>query len=153
MKPINEKYTVLNKGETKRKIKIVDRWIDLAPYMQSLLRIVAAAMFITAGTIKLFGFPMGMPPAGGTVNLFSELGLAGILETFGGALLLIGLYTRPIAFLLSGEMAVAYFQGHFPQGIWPVMNGGMNAILYCFIWLYLSAAGPGTWSIDSMRKK
>jgi putative oxidoreductase len=82
----------------------------------------------------------------------SELGLAAILETFGGGLLLAGLFTRPIALLLAGEMAVAYFQFHFPRGFWPVMNGGMEAVLFCFVWLYFSAAGAGPWSVDDLRR-
>lgn len=131
----------------------VARWSSLAPKLQSILRVVASLMFITAGTMKLFAFPVGVPPNGGTVPLMSEAGLAGILETFGGALLLLGLFTRPVAFLLAGEMAVAYFQYHFPRGFWPIMNGGQPAVLYCFIWLYFSAAGAGPWSLDARRKK
>lgn len=129
------------------------KWTSWAPYIQSLVRIVAAIIFMSAGTMKLFAFPIGMPPNGGTAQLFSEVGLAGILETFGGALLLIGLFTRPVAFLLSGEMAVAYFQFHAPQGFWPIVNGGEPAILFCFLWLYFSAAGAGAWSIDHYLKK
>ena len=129
---------------------VAERWNDWAPNIRSLLRIVAAFMFIQAGTMKLFAFPVGMPPNGGTVPLISEIGLAAILETFGGALLLVGLFSRPVAFLLSGEMAVAYFQAHFPRGFWTILNGGQPAVLYCFIWLYVSAAGPGPWSIDSI---
>jgi len=90
---------------------------------------------------------------GGTVQLISELGLAGILETFGGALMLVGLFTRPVAFILSGEMAVAFFQAHFPRSFWTVVNGGQPAVLYCFIWLYLSTVGGGPWSLDALRKK
>jgi putative oxidoreductase len=127
------------------------RWSSWAPRLQSVLRIVAAFMFMQAGTMKLFAFPAGMPPNGGTVPLISQLGLAGILETFGGALLLLGLFTRPVAFLLAGEMAVAYFQVHFPKSFWPVLSGGQNAALYCFVWLYLSAAGAGPWSLDARR--
>ena len=132
---------------------LTDKWISWSPYLQSLLRIVAACMFMMAGSMKLFAFPIGIPPNGKTVELISEIGLAGVLEFFGGALILIGLYTRPVAFILAGEMAVAYFQAHFPQGFWPIVNGGQTAILYCFIWLYFSAAGPGTLSIDAWRKK
>jgi putative oxidoreductase len=121
--------------------------------MQSLLRIAASLMFILAGTMKLFAFPMGMPPTNSTANLFTQVGIGGILEAFGGALLLVGLFTRPVAFILAGEMAVAYFQFHAPQGFWPTMNGGVAAILYCFIWLYFSAAGAGPWSIDSILRK
>ena len=108
-------------------------------------------MFIQTGTMKLFAFPVGMPPDGATAKLASQVGLGGILETFGGTLLLLGLYTRPVAFVLSGEMAVAYFQFHAPQGFWPAVNGGGSAALYCFVWLYISAAGAGPWSIDAKR--
>jgi putative oxidoreductase len=110
-------------------------------------------MFMLAGTMKLFAFPAGVPPKGGTVVLMSQLGLAAILETFGGGLLLLGLFTRPVAFLLASEMAVAYFQFHFPKGFWPTMNGGVAAALYCFVWLYFSAAGAGPWSLDAKLGK
>ena len=132
---------------------LIDKWISWSPYIHGLLRIVSAFMFITAGSMKLFAFPIGMPPEGGTVQLLSQMGLGAILEFFGGLLLLLGLYTRPVAFILAGEMAVAYFQFHFPQNFWPIINGGQPAILYCFLWLYFSAAGAGAWSIDAWRKK
>jgi putative oxidoreductase len=121
------------------------------PYLQALLRIVAAFMFIMFGTMKLFAFPIGVPPDGGTVPLLSQAGLGGVLEVLGGGLLLLGWFTRPIAFLLAGEMAVAYFQFHFPQGVWPIENGGVPAALYCFVWPYFSAAGAGPWSLDAKR--
>jgi putative oxidoreductase len=130
---------------------LVARWSTWGPELQSVLRIVAALMFIPAGTIILFAFPVGMPPNGATAPLLSQAGIGGALEVFGGALLLVGLFTRPVAFLLSGEMAVAYFQFHFPQGFWPNLNGGIPAALYCFVWLYFSAAGPGPWSLDARR--
>jgi putative oxidoreductase len=133
-------------------MNIFAKWQACAPYFQSLLRIVSALMFIMAGTMKLFAFPAGLPPDGGIAKLMSEVGLAGILEVFGGGLILIGLFTRPVAFLLAGEMAVAYFQGHHPMSPWPTMNNGVAAVLYCFIWLYFSAAGAGPWSLDSKRK-
>ncbi len=101
--------------------------------------------------MKLFALPMGMPPDGSTAPLFSQMGLAGVLETFGGALLLLGLFTRPVAFVLAGEMAVAYFQVSAPLGFWQIMNGGVTTVLYCFLWLYLSAAGAGPWSLDALR--
>jgi putative oxidoreductase len=110
-------------------------------------------MFIQAGTMKLFAFPIGMPPDNSTATLISQVGLAGILETFGGLMMLLGLFTRPVAFILSGEMAVAYFQAHFPMSFWTVVNNGYAAVLYCFLWLYLSAAGPGPWSLDALRKR
>jgi putative oxidoreductase len=121
-----------------------------APWLLSVLRIVTAFTFITHGTQKLFAFPVSEPRP--TVELFSLLGLAGVLETFGGLLLLLGLVTRPVAFLLSGEMAVAYFMVHMPRGFWPILNGGEVAMLFCFIWLYIAAAGPGPWSVDAARQ-
>jgi putative oxidoreductase len=133
--------------------KIIAKWSTWGPYLQSVLRVVAASMFILAGTTKLLAFPAGVPPHGGTVPLMSQIGLGAVLEAFGGGLLLVGLFTRPVAFLLAGEMAVAYFQFHAPQGFWPTMNGGVAAVLYCFIWLYFSAAGAGPWSLDSRRGK
>lgn len=132
---------------------VIKKWSEWGPRLQSVLRIVAAFIFVLAGTMKLFAFPAGIPPNGGTVRLLSEMGIAGVLETFGGGLLLLGLYTRPVAFLLSGEMAVAYFQFQFPHGFWPVMNGGVPAVLYCFVWLYFSAAGAGPWSLDAKRRR
>jgi len=110
-------------------------------------------MFLQTGTMKLFAWPMGMPPDGGTAKLMTQIGIGGFLEAFGGALLLLGLFTRPVAFVLAGEMAVAYFQFHFSQGFWPVVNGGISAVLYCFVWLYFSAAGAGPWSLDAKFRK
>lgn len=130
---------------------IVRKWPTWAPQLLSVLRIVAAFIFILAGTMKLFAFPAGIPPTGGTVPLMSEMGLAGVLETVGGGLMLLGLFTRPVAFVLSGEMAVAYFQFAYPQGFWPVLNNGIPAAMYCFVWLYFSAAGAGPWSLDARR--
>jgi len=119
-----------------------------APRLLSVLRIVAALIFMEHGTQKLFGFPpmaqgMSPPPP------FSLLWIGGILEAVGGALLLIGLFSRPVAFLLAGEMAVAYWMFHAPGGPFPALNGGDAAILYCFVFLYIAAAGPGPWSLDS----
>jgi len=131
---------------------LVAKWISWAPYLQSVLRIVAAFMFLTFGTVILFSFPMAMPN-GVTAPVMSQTWIGGVLELVGGALLLVGLFTRPVAFILSGMMAVAYFQFHFPQGFWPVMNQGVPAILYCFIWLYFSSAGAGPWSLDAQRGK
>ena len=127
------------------------RWQSWASPLRSVLSIVAAFIFITSGTIKLFGFPMEMP-GGGTVPLLSQMGIGALLEVVGGALVLVGLFTRPVAFVLAGEMAVAYFQFHAPQGFWPVVNGGSPAVLYCFLWLYLSAAGAGAWGLDALRE-
>jgi putative oxidoreductase len=117
--------------------------------MLALFRIVSALLFITFGTMKLFSYPpspIPMPP----IDLMSQTGLAGILEAFGGLAILIGLLTRPVAFVLAGEMAVAYFQAHAPQSFWPTSNMGIPAILYCFLFLYLMMAGPGAWSVDGL---
>src|SRR5256714_8018913 len=130
---------------------VVARWSTWAPQLRSLLRIFAAFTFMQFGTAKLFAFPAAIMPGGGTVPVASLVGVAATLETFGGLLLLIGLFTRPVAFLVAGEMAFAYFLGHAPHGFWPVLNQGHPAILFCFTWLYLSAAGPGPWSLDAKR--
>jgi putative oxidoreductase len=133
---------------------ITARWKESAPHLQALLRIVAAYVFITAGTMKLFAWPMGMPPDGSTAHIWTEVWFAGILETFGGSLMLLGLCVRPVAFILSGEMAVAYWQ--FQAGAtpaFPTMNNGVAAVMYCFVWLYFSAAGAGPWSLDSKMRK
>jgi putative oxidoreductase len=132
---------------------LLARWRGFAPYLLSLLRIVAAFMFILAGTTKIFAFPTGVPPNGGTVPWMSQVGVGGLLEVVGGLLVLLGLFTRPVAFILSGEMAVAYFQFHHPHSPWPVVNQGVPAVLYCFVWLYFSAAGAGPWSLDALRNR
>lgn len=120
-----------------------------APRMLSVLRIVSALIFFAHGTQKILGFPASdMNPA-----LMSLPGIAGLLEIFGGALLLIGLFTRPVAFVMSGFMAVAYWIAHAPQGPFPALNGGDAAILYCFVFLYFVFAGPGPWSVDAMRSR
>jgi putative oxidoreductase len=123
----------------------------LGPRLLSVLRIVAAFLFIAHGTQKLFGVPAAEPRD--PVALFSLLGIAGILETFGGLLLVVGLFTRPVAFLLAGEMAVAYFLRHAPQAFWPLLNRGELAVLYCFLYLYLAAVGGGPWSLDRLRRR
>jgi putative oxidoreductase len=123
----------------------------LTPYLLSTLRIVVAFLFIQVGTAKLFAFPAAVMPDGGTAAPLSLAGIAGILETFGGALILLGLFTRPTAFVLSGLMAFAYFIGHAGTGFWPVLNGGGPAVFYCFVFLYFSAAGAGPISLDAIR--
>ena len=128
------------------------RWRSWPPNLLSILRVVAAFVFIQFGSAKLLAIPAAIMPGGGTAPLTSLPGFAGSLELVGGALLLLGLFTRPVAFLLAGEMAFAYFMGHFPQGFWPVLNQGTPAILFCFIWLYISSAGPGPWSLDALRR-
>ena len=134
-------------------MSLLARWVALAPTFHALLRIVTGFMFITHGTSKLFAFPVGMPPDNGVAQFGTQVWFGGVLEVFGGALVLIGLFTRPVAFLLAGEMAVAYFQFHFPRSFWPTVNGGVSAALYCFIFLWLSAAGAGPWSVDAMRRR
>lgn len=118
-----------------------------APVFLSILRIVAALIFMAHGTAKLLGFPASeMSPAA-----FSLPWLAGVIELVGGALLAIGLYSRAAAFVMSGTMAAAYFLAHAPQSFYPVLNGGDAAILYCFVFLYIVFAGPGPWSLDAAR--
>jgi putative oxidoreductase len=119
-----------------------------APRLLGVLRIVAAILFIEHGTQKLFGFPPSDRPM---PEMFTLLWFAGVLETFGGLLLLIGLFTRPVAFILSGQMAVAYWRAHASGSIYPAANGGDAAILFCFLFLYIAAAGPGAFSLDAAR--
>jgi putative oxidoreductase len=127
-------------------------WASQGPRIKGALRIIAASMFMMAGTVKLFAFPMPMP-GGSQIQLMSQIGIGGLLEVVGGGLLILGLFTRPVAFILAGEMAVAYFQFHAPRGFWPVVNHGEQAVLYCWIWLYYSATGPGAWSVDALRRR
>ena len=121
------------------------------PRLLSLLRIITGFLFLAHGSQKLFGFPPSQQ--GGTPPLLSLAGVAGVLEFFGGLLILLGLFTRPVAFILSGQMAVAYFMAHAPRGFWPVINQGELAVLYCFVFLYLAAAGGGPWSLDRLLRK
>ncbi|BAU89148.1 DoxX family protein [Methylorubrum populi] len=120
-----------------------------APRMLSVLRIVSALIFMAHGTQKILGFP----PSAMNPPLLSMSGIAGLLELVGGALLVIGLFSRPVAFILSGEMAFAYFIAHAPKSFFPALNGGDAAILYCFVFLYIAFAGPGPWSIDAQRSR
>lgn len=120
-----------------------------APRVLSILRIATALFFLQHGLAKLFGFPH-VPYFDG-LELFSLPGLAGVIEIVGGVLLLIGLFTRPVAFILSGEMAVAYFMAHAPHGFFPILNEGELAALYSFVFLYFAAAGGGAWSLDAVR--
>ncbi|WGM30336.1 DoxX family protein [Brevundimonas sp. NIBR11] len=112
----------------------------------AILRIVTGLTFMAHGIIKLFGFPAGAQP--GQQEIMSLMGVAGLLEGVGGLLIVLGLFTRPTAFILSGMMAVAYFMAHFPQSFYPAVNGGDAAILFSFIFLYLVTSGPGAWSLD-----
>ncbi|HYF54248.1 MAG TPA: DoxX family protein [Salinarimonas sp.] len=120
-----------------------------APYALAALRIATALIFMLHGTQKLFGFPA--PPASGLPPLLSLFGIGAILELGGGLLILLGLWTRPIAFILSGEMAVAYWMFHAPRNLYPVLNGGDASILYCFVFLLLVFTGPGALSVDGAR--
>ncbi|HET7923208.1 MAG TPA: DoxX family protein [Gammaproteobacteria bacterium] len=121
--------------------KFLDAW---SPRLLSVLRIIVGFLFIAHGSSKLLHYPGDM----GHVALFSLIGLAGLLELVGGALIILGLFTRPVAFILSGEMAFAYFMAHAPSGFWPYLNHGEAAVYYCFTFLYFAAAGGGTWALD-----
>ena len=119
-----------------------------------LLRVVAGLLFFQAGSVILFGWFGGMPgqPPGARPPLMSQLGIGGVLEFFGGLAIMLGLLTRPVAFILSGEMAVAYWQFHAPHGAWPIQNHGEPAVLLCFIFLYIAAQGGGDWSLDALLR-
>ncbi|HEX8560760.1 MAG TPA: DoxX family protein [Pyrinomonadaceae bacterium] len=121
------------------------------PRLLSVLRIVTAFLFMAHGAQKLFGFlaPPGMP----SFAPLSQMWIGGVLEFFGGLLLLLGLFTRPVAFILSGTMAVAYFQMHAPGGFWPLQNKGELAVLYCFVFLFFAVAGGGAWSLDRLIRR
>ena len=123
---------------------------EWAPQLLSVLRIVVAFLYFQVGSAKWFAFPAAIMPGGGTAPVGSLVWFAGIIEVIGGTFLLLGLFTRPVAFILSGEMAFAYFIGHFPNGFWPVLNQGAPAVFYCFTFLYFSAAGAGPWSLDAL---
>ena len=119
-----------------------------------LLRVVSGLLFLQAGGMKIFDWFGGVPAQfGGHPPLMSQIGIGGVLEFYGGTAILLGLFTRPVAFLLSGEMAVAYFQFHQPNGFWPVQNHGEPALLLCFIFLFFAAHGAGTWSPDAWRRR
>ena len=123
------------------------RLTSLSPWFLALLRVMAALLLISHGTMKLLGFPASdfQPP------LFSLFGLAGVIEIAGGLLLVLGLFTRPAAFILSGETAAAYFIAHAPQSFFPLQNGGESAVLFSFTFLYLVFAGPGAVAVDNLR--
>ena len=124
----------------------------LGPYrstIYALLRMAAGFLFFQHGLPKLFGgFGRDAP-----MELMSQMGLAGVIEVFGGAAIALGLFTSPVAFIASGEVAVAYFQAHLPRGFWPVANGGELAALYSFVFLYFAASGSGKWSVDALRQR
>jgi len=116
-----------------------------------LLRVVAGLLFFQAGSMKFLGWFGGIPGSNGNpAPLMTQVGLGGVLEFFGGIAIMLGLFTRPVAFILSGEMAVAYWQFHAPKGAWPILNHGEPAVLFCFIWLYMAANGAGPFSLDAL---
>ena len=121
------------------------------PHLLGILRIVAGLLFLSHGLVKLIGFPPGAPP--GMQDPLSFFGIAGIIEIVTGVLITLGFFTRPAAFIAAGEMAVGYWMVHAPQGFYPAANQGDAAILYCFLFLYLSAAGPGAFSVDGRRAR
>jgi putative oxidoreductase len=131
-----------------RYAQTLDRY---APYALAVLRIVTALILIEHGTQKLFGWPA--PPQSGLPPAFSLYWIGGILESVGGLLILLGLLTRPVSFILAGEMAVAYWMSHAPRSFFPLSNGGDAAILYCFVFLLLVFTGPGAWSLDRRRER
>ncbi len=122
-----------------------------APRLLSILRIMTGLLFLQHGTAKLLKIPV--VPMFANLSLASPPGIAGVLELVGGVLMILGLFTRSTAFVLSGLMAVAYFMAHAPRGFYPILNAGELAILYCFVFLYFAAAGPGPWSLDAARRK
>ncbi|HEY8616839.1 DoxX family protein [Phenylobacterium sp.] len=124
----------------------LDHW---SPRVLSLLRIITALLFIEHATMKFFAFPAAMPGPGGPLPPI--IVAAGVIELLGGGLIALGLFTRPAAFIASGTMAAAYFMAHATQGFWPALNHGEAAIMFCFIFLYLVFAGPGSWSLDALR--
>jgi putative oxidoreductase len=121
-----------------------------APRLLSVLRIVAGLQLLEHGTQKFFSFPLRAAAA--APELTSLLGVQGCIEIVGGVLLILGLFTQPVAFILAGDMAAAYFISHFPKNFFPALNGGDAAILFCFLFLYMAAAGGGVWSIDAKRR-
>ncbi|HMC57575.1 MAG TPA: DoxX family protein [Candidatus Solibacter sp.] len=126
---------------------------DWAGYARSALRVVAGLLFMLHGLQKVSGMFGGINGHGASPPVGSEFWVAGVLEAVGGVAIVLGLFTRPVAFLLCGEMAVAYFRAHFPHAFWPIQNGGELAVLYCFIFLYLFAAGPGPFSLDRVLRR
>lgn len=118
-----------------------------------LLRAVSGLLFFQAGALKWFGWFGGMPEGQPPLEPFSQIWIGAGLEVVGGVLILLGLFTRPVAFVLSGEMAVAYWQFHAPQGGWPIENEGIPAVLFCFIFLYMAARGGGDWSLDALWRR
>ncbi|MBI1852315.1 MAG: DoxX family protein [Planctomycetes bacterium] len=128
-------------------------WVKQIAYFS--LRVVTGLLFFQAGSVKFLGWFGGMPgqPPGSRAPLMTQIGIGGVLEFFGGIFIMLGLLTRPVAFILCGEMAVAYWQFHAPKGTWPVVNGGVEAVLFCFVFLYMAAHGGGEWSVDALIRR
>lgn len=150
--PTRTEITVLQKVDpstppSASRVSLRDTAARYAPYVLSVLRIVVALLFLEHGTSRLFGFPSALP----TPPLFTMYWFTGALELTGGALLALGLFTRAAAFIVSGEMAFAYFISHAPHGFFPILNRGDGAILYCFVFFYIAFAGAGPWSVDAAR--
>ena len=124
-----------------------------SPYLYAVLRIVVGFLFACHGAQKLFGVLGGLGGSGESAPILSLMGFAGLIEFFGGLLIMVGWLTGYVAFIASGQMAAAYFMGHYPRGFWPVLNGGEPAVLFCFIFLYFASQGAGVWSIDCSRRK
>jgi putative oxidoreductase len=124
-----------------------------SPYIYAVMRIVIGFLFACHGAQKLLGVLGGFGPSGETAPLFSMMGLAGVIEFFGGLLIILGWQTGYAAFIASGQMAAAYFMAHHPRGFWPILNDGEPAVLFCFVFLYIASKGGGLWSIDRMRSQ
>ena len=124
------------------------RWTVKVTYF--LLRVVAGFLFAQLGSVTLFGWFGGMPEGQPAPEMFSQIWIGKVLELVGGLMILLGLFVRPVAFILSGEMAVAYWQFHAPNGTWPHQNDGMSAVIFCFVFLYMAARGAGAWSLDAL---
>ena len=146
---LRDPFAALTVGAIPREFVMELPWLSrFQPQLLALLRIVTALLFLEHATQKFFAFPVPFPMTGPLPPM--EVA-AGVIEFVAGILVAIGLFTRPIAFLAAGEMAIGYFMYHFPHGFWPAVNKGEAAILFCFIFLYVASAGPGAWSIDGMR--
>ena len=128
----------------------IDRAVQMTYF---LLRVIAGLLFIQFGGLILFGWFGGIPEQPGTPPLMSQTGIGGLLEFFGGIAIVLGIGTRPVAFVLSGMMAVAYWQFHAPNGVSPVQNQGVPAVLFCFLYLYMAARGGGDWSLDALLRR
>jgi putative oxidoreductase len=123
-----------------------------SPYLYAIMRIVVGLLFACNGARKLFGVFGGMGRTGEPAEFFTQIWFAGVIEFFGGLFIAVGLFTSYAAFIASGEMAVAYFQGHFPEGFWPILNQGERAVLYCFVFLYMASRGSVVWGLDNLMQ-